>query len=225
MKKLLSGSYYIVLLLGVLFVVGSFLFAKNETHFRKGEIAGHQQITPQSITQVDEMTKEYIFSGEQFTGKNICLAFYSIHLGIEVYEDGELIYDLKPVPGIFGTTPGSVWNFLEIEPGCGQVIVRTHAAYRRVGGETLSFYIGEAVDEVLYLIRNSAIGACVCLLELAIGIFLIMYFIIGNKGIRIENYVLYFGLFAVLMGAWSLNETVLMALLVKNTVVLILGIF
>ena len=50
MKKLLSGSYYIVLLLGVLFVVGSFLFAKNETHFRKGEIAGHQQITPQSIT-------------------------------------------------------------------------------------------------------------------------------------------------------------------------------
>ena len=27
-----------------------------------------------------------------------------------------------------------------------------------------------------------------------------------------------FGLFAVLMGAWSLNETVLMALLVKNTV-------
>jgi len=45
-----------------------------------------------------------------------------------------------------------------------------------------------------------------------------MYFIIGNKGIRIENYVLYFGLFAVLMGAWSLNETVLMALLVKNTV-------
>ena len=76
MKKILSGSYYIVSLLGVLFVVGSFLFATNETHFRKGEIAGHQQITPQSITQVDEMTKEYIFSGEQFTGKNICLAFY-----------------------------------------------------------------------------------------------------------------------------------------------------
>ena len=101
MKKILSGSYYIVSLLGVLFVVGSFLFATNETHFRKGEIAGHQQITPQSITQVDEMTKEYIFSGEQFTGKNICLAFYSIHLGIEVYEDGELIYDLKPVSGIF----------------------------------------------------------------------------------------------------------------------------
>ena len=65
--------------------------------------------------------------------------------------------------------------------------MRTHAAYERVGGETLSFYIGEAVDEVLYLIRNSAIGACVCLLELAIGIFLIMYFIIGNKGIRIET--------------------------------------
>ena len=116
MKKLLSGSYYIVMLLGLLFMVSGFLFAKNEIHFRKGEIAGHQQITPQSITQVDEMTKEYVFSGEQFTGKNICLAFYSIHLGIEVYEDGELIYDLKPVPGIFGTTPGSVWNFLEIEP-------------------------------------------------------------------------------------------------------------
>lgn len=44
MKKLLSGSYYIVLLLGVLFVAGSFLFSANEIHFRKGEIAGHQQI-------------------------------------------------------------------------------------------------------------------------------------------------------------------------------------
>lgn len=79
------------------------------------------------------MTKEYVFSGEQFTGKNICLAFYSIHLGIEVYEDGELIYDLKPVPGIFGINTRVVWNFLEIEPGCGQVIVRTHAAYRILG--------------------------------------------------------------------------------------------
>ena len=49
MKKLLSGSYYIVLLLGVLFVVGSFLFAKNETHFRKGEIAGHQQISHRAL--------------------------------------------------------------------------------------------------------------------------------------------------------------------------------
>ena len=87
-------------------LIGSFRLAKNETHFRKGEIAGHQQITPQSITQVDEMTKEYVFSGEQFTGKNICLAFYSIHLGIEVYEDGELIYDLKPVPGILVQHPG-----------------------------------------------------------------------------------------------------------------------
>ena len=35
MKKILSGSYYIVSLLGVLLVVGSFLFATNETHFRK----------------------------------------------------------------------------------------------------------------------------------------------------------------------------------------------
>ena len=59
MKKILSGSYYIVSLLGVLFVVGSFLFATNETHFRKGEIAGHQQITPQSITQVDEMKNTF----------------------------------------------------------------------------------------------------------------------------------------------------------------------
>ena len=115
MKKLLSGSYYIVLLLGVLFVVGGFLFAKNEIHFREGEITGHQQVTPQSITQVDDMTKEYIFAGEQFAGKNICLTFYSIHLGVEVYEDGELIYNLKSVPGIFGTSPGSLWNFLEID--------------------------------------------------------------------------------------------------------------
>ena len=52
----IRDSYYIVSLLGVLFVVGSFLFATNETHFRKGEIAGHQQITPQSITQAVSYT-------------------------------------------------------------------------------------------------------------------------------------------------------------------------
>lgn len=218
MKKLLSGSYYIVLLLGVLFVVGGFLFAKNEIHFHEGEITGHQQIAPQSITQVDEMTKEYIFSGEQFAGENICLTFYSIHLGIEVYKDGELIYNLKPVPGIFGTSPGSLWNFLEIDSDCGQVIVRTQATYQRVSNETLSFYIGDAADEVLYLMRKSAMAAGVCLLELAIGIFLIMYFIVVNKEIRIENYVFYFGLFALLLGAWSLNETVMMALLIPNAV-------
>ena len=49
MKKILSGSYYIVSLLGVLFVVGSFLFATNETHFRKGRSQDISRSRPRAL--------------------------------------------------------------------------------------------------------------------------------------------------------------------------------
>lgn len=61
MKKLLSGSYYFAILIGLIFTICGFLFAGNETSFRKGEVAGKQTITPQSVEQIDKMTKEYIF--------------------------------------------------------------------------------------------------------------------------------------------------------------------
>lgn len=218
MKKLLSGSYYFAILIGLIFIICGFLFAGNETSFRKGEVAGKQTITPQSVEQIDKMTKEYIFSGDDFRQENVTLVFYSIHLRVAVYEDGEKIYEVKPVSSVFGKTPGSLWNFIEIRPDCDQVVVRTEAVYQRVSSETLSFYVGESVNEVLSLIRGSALAAVVCVLELAIGIFLILYYVIVNREINIDNYVLYFGLFALFMGAWSLNETVMMALLIPNVV-------
>lgn len=49
MKKLLSGSYYIVLLLGVLFVVGSFLFAKMK----------HISVRGDRRTSADHATEHY----------------------------------------------------------------------------------------------------------------------------------------------------------------------
>lgn len=156
MKKLLSGSYYFAILIGLIFTICGFLFAGNETSFRKGEVAGKQTITPQSVEQIDKMTKEYIFSGDDFRQENVTLVFYSIHLRVAVYEDGEKIYEVKPVSSVFGKTPGSLWNFIEIRPDCDQVVVRTEAVYQRVSSETLSFYIGESVNEVLSLIRGSA---------------------------------------------------------------------
>ena len=84
--------------------------------------------------KVENTMKQFCRAANTEMKKTICLDFYSIHLGIEVYEDGELIYNLKPVPGIFWhNTRGLSGIFLEIDPDCGQVIVRTHAAYERVG--------------------------------------------------------------------------------------------
>ena len=75
MKKLLSGSYYFAILIGLIFIICGFLFAGNETSFRKGEVAGKQTITPQSVEQIDKMTKEYIFSGDDFRQENVTLVF------------------------------------------------------------------------------------------------------------------------------------------------------
>ena len=71
------------------------------------------------------MTKEYIFSGEQFTGKNICLAFYSIHLGIEVYEDGELIYKGQKWDNMSGSDRMKVSTAIvrKLNPKCGFVLL------------------------------------------------------------------------------------------------------
>ena len=79
--------------------------------------------------------------------------FYPIHLGIEVYEDGELIYDLKPVPGIFGYNTRVCLEFSGDRAGLWAGHCEDTCCIPESGRRDLSFYIGEAVDEVLYLIR------------------------------------------------------------------------
>ncbi len=218
MTKKLSGVYCLFLILGILFIIAGFFCAKNLTVYRQNEVEGQSVIKPAAVKNIDEDTKEYYFTEEQLGGINRSLTFYSVHSEVEVYEDGELIFQLKGINSIFGKSPGSKWNFIELSEGSKEVIVRVKALYPSVRNPQMVFYEGVGVEVLLKLMRESALSAGVSLLDLGIGIFLMMYFFIVNRKMHIGRHVLYFGMFAVFMGFWSLNETTMMALLVKNVV-------
>lgn len=218
MKKKLAAVYYIFLVAGIVLVFAAFLHAQNHVERKDGAAKEAVAVTPEEEKSPEENVREYYFSADQFQGANLSLVFYTVHHEVWVYEDGELIYSLNAVESVFGKTPGSGWNFADINPNGDTVVVRVRACYPQISHTEITFYKGGAQDIVLSLMRQSALAAGVSLLDIAVGAALIIYFFIVNRSIRVGKHVLYFGIFAVFMGIWSLNETTLMELFCQNAV-------
>jgi diguanylate cyclase (GGDEF)-like protein len=68
------------------------------------------------------------------------------------------------------------------------------------------------------IIKRSLIDALITFLDVLIGVILIAYYLIVKHKTEIGNGLLYFGIFAVIMGVWSFCETDLMTLLVQNRI-------
>lgn len=215
MKKRVSDAYF--LFFAVCFLLIVVCFKTTETRvFDLSEESVRQKIEPVKIVQVDADIRDFYFEMEKITDRNSAFGFFSSHDNVRVYEDGKMVYALVAEEDIWGTTPGARWNFVEIVPGTREIRVRLKAAYPVVRDREVDFYQGSGLQMCLDLMRASILEIIVSILDFSIGLILVGVWIAVNRKISIGRAQLYIGVFAVIMGLWSLHETELMMILIRD---------
>lgn len=215
MKNVATKIYYVFLLAGIILIALAVFFAK--TNLSDLTVSSEMQaIEPVEIKWLDEDTRAFHFNPKSFDEHNSSLAFYTTHQNVVVYQDGVEIFSLQGEKTIFGSTPGFRWSFVEIDEQAEECVVQMQAVYPQVRESQIRFYRGNATQIFLAIMRSSILEILVSILDLMVGLALIGYWMIASRPMKIGKGQIYLGIFATLMGTWSLNEAEMMTFLVRN---------
>lgn len=214
MKRAISRIYTVLLCIGILLI---FISTYGATVKKVNPVSEEKECFV-TETMVNDDVREFYLDIEQLEPESTGVLFFTAHQYIWVYEDGELIYSRENGGSVFGNTPGGGWNFVKVSPDSEELLIRLEAVYPQVRDYHVSFYQGDLLQVALNILRESIPEVLVSILDFAIGIILMIYYLIASKEMPMGKGLWYFGLFAVMMGAWSLNETEMMTVLVENRV-------
>lgn len=212
MKKTVAVIYNVLLAAGILLILLGFCCAKSRMVH---PVEGATELAA-AFNQIDPDTRE--FTVQMRGGENTCLAFFTAHQYVWVYQDGKLLYSLEDGGTPFGSSAGGGWHFVETSLSGGELLIRLQAVYPQMRDYEVTFYQGDAIRMYLDIMQGSVPEVIVSILDMTLGSILLVYCLIARREIQIGGGAVYFGIFAVLMGAWSLNETEMMTVLVENRV-------
>lgn len=215
MKKTIPGIYYIILFIcSVLMVIG--LMWGNTNVFSRTEFMGKVQIYPIRETQINEDLKEVWLDIESPDGVSMTLEVYSGHQAVRVFADGAKIYAIEGADSIWGSTSGALYNFIEIPVNAEEIKVEIEAIYEEDRNRDVKFFVGDGMVMMRDYVRKAMPNMLLSVLSVAMGDFLIVYWFVTRRKVEIESSSLYFGLFAMVLGLWTLHETNFATILVEN---------
>ena len=218
MNRFVRAGYLLILIPLVLLMVLGLLTGKSK-------IVSHAQQTPQieifpdSELLLDEDTTEYHFTLEEPSENGMALRFLSSHQTVFVYADGALVYSLEATPSIYGKSPGTTINMVEIPADTKSILVQIKNMFPSAGNAAYYFYYGDAIAMYRSIIAGSLMAFGLSGLVVVVGIALILYWFVSRKRSKDNPAMLYFGLFAVILGLWSMNETDIAMILLQNRTV------
>lgn len=194
--------YSIVIILGIILTVVSLFQTAEPTDDRN-----YRQIYPESVSYEGDMTRIFTIETKDFASSDQDIVFFTNHFFTEIYSDEGLIYENVYNGGIWGRTNGSRWHFISIPYGTDRIYVHLTAAYSLVSDQEIQFFTGDKLGIFKAIFFSSLPSAAISVLIIAFGIALIVYHIILNRKKHLSKSLLYLGVFSIIFGLWSANET------------------
>lgn len=214
--KLINRINYLIILLGfILYIASGFIFNRVDkiSVSDKGIMT---QIEPETVKYIDNDTIEYYIRLDDMSGDNMALKFLSRHQEVEVYAENSLIYCIKAHKSIYGTTTGTNYAVVNIPSGTTHIKVRLTNVYSGLKIRQTSFEYGDEAGIVTNLVSDSLIPVILSSFIILFGIGMFLLWLICRKKITNTQSLLYFGIFAINIGMWTLNETSLAIFLVED---------
>lgn len=221
MEKRVTGIYFAVLLLGIIYAVFAAASAQNTVEDK----SAHEGV----VLWADEMEftaqdgRYYytrILPPENLSEKVI--VYNTIHMFSEVFVDGKRVYALTGEPDAAIKTTGFYWNVIPLtQEYAGKEIVFVITPVYRDAAPKGDFYYGtyrEAEHKILTerLFRL----ALACIIALA-GIVMLLYGIFVVKKGQDAKTVIQFSIFAALLGVWSITETQILDWIFPGSMVIV----
>ncbi|MCM1258550.1 MAG: diguanylate cyclase [Roseburia sp.] len=216
LDKKITYAYIVLLILGTLLIILEYKYADNGVVYDVKSDVRQEEMIPDRIEVIDEDTREFYFTDVKVFGESDCFVFYSCHLNVEVYQGDKLLYQVKKGSGIFDRTTGLHWNFVQLEQKASFIKVRVEALYPQMREYKFHFYKGNSYKIFMENVTDSFFNILVSIMDMAIGIVLFAYWVTLRKRLKSGNGLLYFGIFSILMGLWSFNETTICQMIISN---------
>ncbi len=174
----------------------------------------------QEIRQYDILPEEIYVSGENqeiILRKKLsedidfvnAIGFYTSHQLVEVYIEGEKVYECVPPQNSRSGTPGSCWNFVQLwEEYSGKVLeVHIKNCYSSKRVKVPEFVCGSQSAIVIDLIREKFLSLLISFIILSMGLVLTVGWFAFGKKMHLHKAIPWLGLFAVHFAVWSAFET------------------
>ena len=207
--------YYIFLSIFIIFIISGFIFSKVD-RITPADNKTKTVIKPDEVDYIDDNTIEYHLSINTASKDSMAISFVSRHQEIEVYADEELIYCLRAHKSIYGITPGTNYVTVNIPAYTTDIVIRMTNVYDNIGLKETTFEYGDETKIVKEMISGSFVSAVLSSFIILVGITMIMLWIFCRKRINQTQALLYFGIFAIIIGGWALNETSIATLFIDD---------
>lgn len=205
---------FFLLAFAILVLIGRFL--SDEHKYNASLEAGTKVIEPVKVETIDEATDKYYFELEALDETNNTLLFYTNHLEVFVYAEGDLVYSLEKENSMVGKTPGAMWNIMSLPFEAKEISIVTRQAYPSLSKQDIVFQLGNAISMQKDVVEGSIVDVCICLSILLIGAALLMYWILVFRKVNIQKEILYLGMFSLVFGIWAFGETKIAVFMFDN---------
>lgn len=217
MKKIYPFLYSFVVLFSIIILFYIFTFdSKNHTK----QYFPNFGLSEWSNYDVEFQNERTIIRGNlQISDSGNTFAFYLIHTNTEVYDNGELIYKYPVInTNPFSKTPGYTWNFVTLPYENNELEIILTSPYDGYADSIPTFMLGDTLSIIAKIIFGNIIPFILCIFIFALGICFIFYWAYLRRKTPIEPSLLLLGIFAILLSFWSVNESPLAPLLLKNNI-------
>lgn len=207
MEKRVTGIYFAVLIIGILYAVFA-VFSFHNVIEARTEDTGVVLWDDQMEKAQDGDTYYYsrILSLENTDEKVI--VYNTVHMYLEVFIDGERVYALRGEPDRTVKTTGFCWNVIALtaEDAGKEIVFQVSPVYRDSKPKGTFFYGTYREIERKILAERLAEMVLSVMIALA-GIVMLLYgFFVVKKGHEAET-IMQFAIFATMLGIWSIIET------------------
>lgn len=188
----------------------------NPGHISRSSL---NEIEPVSVEETPNGGSILRFEVNQNIGMQSTLVFMTSHQFVHAYGGNEELYSLTRTGGAWGHTTGNVWNFVVIPEDVTSIEVHMDPCYPEVEGYQCTYYWGMGRQIFTGLLLRSILPLCISMLIAVIGCYILVYWIIVKQNSDVDETLFYLGIFSVILGFWSANETDAVMLLFENRIV------
>ncbi len=175
-----------------------------------------QKVEPDSVEKLADGGSVVELTIDKSVKKCTTVAFCTPHQYVDVYVDGRDVYSLKETAGRWGHTTGHVWNFVLLPVNTTHLTVKLSPCYPETANALLTYYVGNGHEIYMGLMRQSLPTFIISFIILIVGIYMLGYWLLVCKSEDVDATLLYLGLFSVILGLWTANETDFVKLLLVN---------
>lgn len=207
--KIAQGVYWGLLIAAGLFLILCFFFRYA---LPVPAVAAGRNGKPFILRQgADEVSSDgtivYSIPWQEVRAHGNSFFFHARHANVTVSADGQVLYSVEAKKSLLGTTTGSFWVSAYIPDETEAVEVRLFPLYPEVAGDRPVFLIGGLEATYRYLLLSSLPTMIVSLIDILIGIYMIIYYLMQRTKSLSVRPAIYIGICSLIVGFWTCFET------------------